>query len=133
MLEGLDINGGVKGVSQHPARPFQVVVVAEEVAKKEEFLVGALTGNFREDVARVPADPLVIHLRKVAKPRYAFFSPEGQLLLDQAHRFRVVVPQEAHNGVALCKHLGNFLVPKRPARKSPRASPGLWGSRSPSG
>jgi hypothetical protein len=104
VLEGLDIDGRIKGMGKHPARSFQVVVVIKEMAQEQEFFVGALARDLGEHIAGMAANPFIIHLRKIPESRNALLPAERQLLFHHAHCFRIVVPEKAHNGVALSKH-----------------------------
>jgi hypothetical protein len=121
MLEGLDIHRRVKGMSKHPARSFQIALVIEKVTQQQKLFVGALAGNLRKHVASMTGDPFIIHLRKIPKPRNPFLSAKGQLLLYQAHCFRVVILKQAHNGVTLSKHCGYFVLRKCAERKGARS------------
>ena len=89
---------------EHPARRLQIALVIEEVTEQVKLLVGALARNLSEHIAGVAANSLIARLHKVAKPRYQLLAPLCELLLHQSHCLRVVILEEAHNGVALSKH-----------------------------
>ena len=109
-------------MSEHPARSLQIALVGEEMTQKEKLFVGALAGNLRQHIAGMAADSFIIHLREVAKARYPLLSPKSKLLLHQAHCLRIVILEEAHNGVALSKHRSYSVLLKCMERKPPRAS-----------
>jgi hypothetical protein len=109
-------------VGEHPARCFQIAFVIEEVTQEVKLLIGALAGNLCEYIAGVPTHSFVPRLRKVTEPGYQLLSPLCQLLLHQPHCLRVVVLEEAHNGVALSKHCTQSVPLKCIERKPMRAS-----------